>query len=357
MKILVTGGAGFIGSAVVRHLLNAVGAEVVTLDALTYAGHRETLSDLEGHERHEFLQADIRDRAAVSKVFARHRPDAVIHLAAESHVDRSIDRPLDFVSTNVNGTVTLLEAALEYWRALEAGRRETFRFLHVSTDEVYGSLGSAGKFTEDSIIRPNSPYAASKAASDFFVRAWHRTYGLPVLISHCSNNYGPFQLPEKFIPVVILAAIEGREIPVYGDGRNVRDWIYVEDHAEGLWAILERGKPGETYNLGGNAESANLDVARRLCRCLDELVPESTHRPHEELIRFVADRPGHDWRYAIDTRKAEAALSWQPKTELTEGLGRTVRWYLENRWWWEGVRDGGFEEARIGLGRTATGIT
>ena len=344
-RVLVTGGAGFIGSCVVRRLVEA-GKEVVTLDLLTYAGHAETIGATLDALNHRLEHADIRDRRAVRRVLAVARPHAVIHLAAESHVDRSIDSPMDFVTTNVQGTVTLLEAATDYWSGLDGAARRRFRFLHVSTDEVYGSLGAEGAFTETTPYLPNSPYAASKAASDHFARAWHRTFGLPVLISHCSNNYGPYQLPEKLVPVAILAALEGRPIPVYGDGANVRDWLFVEDHARALELILEGGTPGEVYNVGADAEMANLDLVRAICTRMDALMPGSPHRPHADLIEFVADRPGHDRRYAIDSSRVRRELGWQPTVDLHEGMDLTVRWYLENRWWWQGIRDGGFEDHR-----------
>ena len=343
--ILVTGGAGFIGSCVVRRLLDA-GKDVVTLDMLTYAGHVESLGKALDAPNHSLELSDIRDGETVRRVFSEARPDAVIHLAAESHVDRSIDSPMDFVTTNVQGTVTLLQAATAYWRGLGTRARETFRFLHVSTDEVYGSLGATGVFTENTQYRPNSPYSASKAASDHFARAWQRTFGLPVMISHCSNNYGPYQMPEKLIPVVILAALEGRPVPVYGDGRNVRDWLFVEDHARALELIVGEGTPGRVYNVGGDAEAANIDVVRAVCGWMDELLPDSPHRPHADLIAFVADRPGHDRRYAINSGRVRQEFGWRPTLDLHEGLGRTVRWYLENRWWWQGIRDGGFEDRR-----------
>ena len=345
MRFLVTGGAGFIGSCVVRRLV-AAGEEVVTFDALTYAGHRESLGPALDAPNHAFREADVRDGQAVRRAFAETRPDAVIHLAAESHVDRSIDSPMDFVTTNVQGTVTLLQAATEYWHGLGPRAREAFRFLHVSTDEVYGSLGATGVFTEASPYRPNSPYSASKAASDHFARAWRRTFALPVMISHCSNNYGPYQLPEKLIPVTILAALEGRSIPVYGDGRNVRDWLFVEDHAHALERIARTGEPGRTYDIGADAELTNIDMVRAICGWMDELVPESAWRPHANLITFVADRPGHDHRYAIDARRVRDELGWRPTIDLHEGLGRTVRWYLENRGWWQAVRGGGFKDGR-----------
>ena len=343
--ILVTGGAGFIGSCVVRRLV-AAGKDVVTLDRLTYAGHIGSLDKALGAPNHNLRQADIRDGEAVRQVFSEAQPDAVIHLAAESHVDRSIDTPMDFVTTNVQGTVTLLQAATEYWRGLGTRARETFRFLHVSTDEVYGSLGTTGVFTDTTQYQPNSPYAASKAASDHFVRAWGRTFGLPVMISHCSNNYGPYQMPEKLIPVAVLAALEGRPVPVYGDGKNVRDWLFVEDHACALELIVSEGEPGQVYNVGADAETTNIDLVRAVCGWMDEFVPESPHRPHADLIAFVADRPGHDRRYAIDSSRVREEFGWRPTLDLHEGLGRTVRWYLENRWWWQGIRDGGFEDSR-----------
>ena len=343
--VLVTGGAGFIGSAVVRRLV-AAGTNVVTLDLLTYAGHVESLGEALDAAHHTFRQADVRDGEAVRRIFSETRPDAVIHLAAESHVDRSIDSPADFVTTNVQGTVTLLQAATEHWDGLPARTREAFRFLHVSTDEVYGSLGSTGVFTETTQYRPNSPYSASKAASDHFARAWWRTFGLPVTITHCSNNYGPCQMPEKLVPVTILAALEGRPIPVYGDGANVRDWLFVEDHARALELIVRGGAPGEVYNVGAGAETTNIDMVRAICGWMDALLPDSPHRPHAGLVTFVPDRPGHDRRYAIDSSRVRDAFGWRPALDLHEGLGRTVRWYLENRWWWQGIREGGFEDRR-----------
>ena len=343
--ILVTGGAGFIGSCVVRRLV-AAGKDVVTLDMLTYAGHVESLGEALDAPNHSLEVADIRDSEAVRQVLLEARPDAVIHLAAESHVDRSIDSPMDFVTTNVQGTVTLLQAATEYWRGLDAPARETFRILHVSTDEVYGSLGATGVFTDAAPYQPNSPYSASKAASDHFARAWWRTFGLPVIVSHCSNNYGPYQMPEKLIPVTILAALEGRPVPVYGDGKNVRDWLHVEDHARALELIVREGEPGQVYNVGADAEATNTDMVRAVCGWMDRLLPDSPYRPHADLITFVADRPGHDRRYAIDSTRVREELGWRPAFDLHEGLGRTVRWYLENRWWWQAIRDGGFEDRR-----------
>lgn len=344
-RVLVTGGAGFIGSCVVRRLVGA-GKEVVTLDALTYAGHLPSLGTALDAPNHRLEQVDIRDGEAVRGAFSEARPDAVVHLAAESHVDRSIDSPMDFVTTNVSGTVSLLQAATDYWRGLGTGSRESFRFLHVSTDEVYGSLDGSEAASEAAPCRPNSPYSASKAASDHFARAWNRTFGLPVMVSRCSNNYGPCQMPEKLVPVTILAALEGRPIPIYGDGRNVRDWLFVEDHARALELILESGAPGEVYNVGSNAETTNVEMVRAICGWMDELLPGSPHRPHADLIEFVADRPGHDRRYAIDSGRVRRELGWRPHFDLQEGLGRTVRWYLDNREWWQAIREGGFAVGR-----------
>ena len=344
-RILVTGGAGFIGSCAVRRLV-AAGKRAVTLDALTYAGRVESLGMAMDAPNHTFERVDICDGDALRRVFSQSRPEAVIHLAAESHVDGSIDRPMDFVTTNVQGTVTLLQAATEYQRGLRPAEKETFRFLHVSTDEVYGSLGATGVFNETTPYRPNSPYSASKAASDHFARAWHRTFGLPVMISHSSNNYGPHQMPEKLVPVAILAALEGRPVPVYGDGRHVRDWLFVEDHARALELIVDGGEPGQVYNVGADAETPNIDLVRAICGWMDTLVPDSPHRPHANLIAFVPDRPGHDRRYAVDAGRVRRELGWRTTVDLHEGLGRTVQWYLENRWWWQGIREGGFEDRR-----------
>ena len=341
MKLLVTGGAGFIGSAVVRRAI-ADGHEVVNLDALTYAANLANLDSVAGCNRYAFVEADIRDRAALDRVLAEHAPDAVMHLAAESHVDRSIDGPAAFVDTNINGTYTLLEAARAYW-----GGTRDFRFHHISTDEVFGTLGPEGRFTEETPYAPNSPYSASKAASDHLVRAWGETYGLPVVMSNCSNNYGPFHFPEKLIPVVILNALAGREIPVYGQGENVRDWLFVEDHATALLAVVQRGRIGESYNIGGNAEARNIDIVRAICAILDELRPDAA--PHDRLIRFVTDRPGHDFRYAIDASKIEAELGWAPSVTLDEGLRRTVAWYIDNEPWWRAIQARGHEMKRIGL--------
>lgn len=345
MRIIVTGGAGFIGSALVRHLVGS-GHEVLTIDALTYAGNRASLRDVEGNSRHRFLHANICDRAGMDAAMAEFRPDRVMHLAAESHVDRSITGAADFVQTNVVGTFTLLEAARGYWQALEPEAKAAFRFLHVSTDEVYGSLGADGLFEETTPYDPSSPYSASKAASDHLAKAWHRTYGLPVVVSNCSNNYGPYHFPEKLIPLTILNALSGRELPVYGAGDNVRDWLYVDDHARALDLIAGKGRPGETYNVGGRNERRNIDVVRRICEVLDTLVP--ANRPREELIRFVTDRPGHDARYAIDATKLETELGWRAQETFETGIAKTVQWYLDNEWWWRPLRDG-YDGERLGL--------
>jgi dTDP-glucose 4,6-dehydratase len=348
--ILVTGGAGFIGSAVVRHLLAHTGHRVVNVDKLTYAGNLESLERVTDEPRYAFEQVDICDAAEVARLFAEHRPSAVLHLAAESHVDRSIDGPGAFIHTNVVGTYTLLEAARRHWTSLPEAEAADFRFVHVSTDEVYGSLGTEGFFTETTSYDPRSPYSASKASSDHLARAWHHTYGLPVVVTNCSNNYGPYQFPEKLIPVVILNAIAGRPIPVYGQGDNVRDWLYVDDHARALLTVLERGVVGETYNIGGHNEKSNLDVVRTLCALLDELVEApAVAGSHAELITFVTDRPGHDWRYAIDAGKIERELGWVPEETFETGLRQTVEWYLENRAWWERVLSGEYRLERLGL--------
>src|SRR6056297_2079217 len=334
MKLLVTGGAGFIGSAVVR-LAVARGHEVVNVDKLTYAACLENVAPVAQSPLYSFEQADICDRAAMDRILAAHAPDAIMHLAAESHVDRSIDGPGDFIQTNVTGTYTLLEAARAYW--VGRGSPAGFRFHHISTDEVYGTLGDEGLFTEDTPYAPNSPYSASKAASDHLVRAWHETYGLPVVMTNCSNNYGPYHFPEKLIPVVILNALAGRPIPVYGKGLNVRDWLFVEDHADALLLVCEQGALGRSYNIGGNNERRNIDLVRTICALLDERRPEGA--PHDRLITFVTDRPGHDLRYAIDASRVRDELGWQPSVTVEEGLARTVDWYLANEDWWRALLD------------------
>lgn len=346
MKILITGGAGFIGSAVVRRAV-ADGCQVVNLDALTYSASLENVETVSAHPNYAFEQVDICDEAAVRAVFARHRPDAVMHLAAESHNDRAIEGPMDFVRTNVVGTAVLLEAAREHWNSLGPDGKAAFRFHHVSTDEVFGALGEDGEFGEATPYDPNSPYSASKAGADHLVRAWGRTYGLPVVITNCANNYGPFQFPEKLIPTVISRAMEGKSIPVYGDGRQVRDWLHVDDHAEALLLVLRKGRLGETYCIGGEPDRRNLEIIQILCAHLDKYAPANT--PHADKIAFVTDRPGHDFRYAIDSSKLEAELGWAPRMTLEAGLEDTVRWYVENWDWVERIRERGFHSERQGL--------
>ncbi|WP_028484078.1 dTDP-glucose 4,6-dehydratase [Thioalkalivibrio sp. ALE17] len=344
MRILITGGAGFIGSAVVRQYIAETDATVINVDALTYAGNPESLVDAREHARHVFEHVDIADGAALERVFREHRPNAVMHLAAESHVDRSIEGPAAFVETNVTGTHNLLEAARSYWSELEGEAKERFRFHHVSTDEVYGDLGPEDPaFTEETPYAPSSPYSASKAASDHLVRAWHRTYGLPVVITNCSNNYGPYQFPEKLIPLMVLNALDGMPLPVYGRGDNVRDWLYVEDHARALRHVLAHGASGRTYNIGGRCERTNLEVVHALCAVLDELVPDE-QGPYTRLIEFVTDRPGHDRRYAIDDTRLANELGWQPRENFETGLRKTVQWYLDNPEWIERVRSGAYRE-------------
>lgn len=346
MKILITGGAGFIGSAVVRRAI-ADGHEVVNLDALTYSANLENVEGVAAHPAYAFEQADVADEAAMKAIFAKHQPDAVMHLAAESHNDRAIEGPLDFVRSNVMGTAVLLEAARAYWAKLPDDRKAAFRFHHVSTDEVFGALGEDGAFDEATPYDPNSPYSASKAGADHLVRAWGRTYGLPVVITNCANNYGPFQFPEKLIPTVISRALEGKSIPVYGDGRQVRDWLHVDDHAEALLLVLGKGRLGETYCIGGTPDRRNLEIVQRLCAALDRYAPANT--PHAEKIEFVADRPGHDFRYAIDAGKLKAELGWEARTALEDGLDATVAWYVENWDWVERIRERGFHSERLGL--------
>jgi dTDP-glucose 4,6-dehydratase len=349
--ILVTGGAGFIGSGFVRGLIARRQARVVNLDKLTYAGNLDSLEAVLTSPDHVFVEGDVTDSAVVDRVLAEHQPQAIVHFAAESHVDRSIDRPADFVLTNVLGTFQMLDAALAYWSKLSGPRRDAFRFLHVSTDEVYGSLGPQGLFSESSPYDPSSPYSASKAAADHFVRAYHRTFGLPVLVTNCSNNYGPYQFPEKLIPLMILNAVAGKPLPVYGDGGNIRDWLFVADHCRALECVLAGGRPGETYNIGGNCERTNLDVVQQICRAVDELRPGLPHAPCTSLITFVRDRPGHDRRYAIDSNRIRTALGWQPEHDFESGLRETVRWYLDNSCWIERVLTGKYRLERLGLGR------
>jgi dTDP-glucose 4,6-dehydratase len=347
--ILVTGGAGFIGGNFVHFLLSGQpDLQVVNLDALTYAGNMDTLKPLRGNPNHHFIHGLIQDEALVNDIFERFQPDAVVNFAAESHVDRSIDGPAAFIDTNIGGTFNLLSCARNYWKSLDEARSRAFRFLHVSTDEVYGSLGEEGKFTETTPYAPNSPYSASKAASDHLVRAWYHTYGLPVLTTNCSNNYGPYQFPEKLIPLFLHKALAGEPLPIYGDGSNVRDWLYVEDHCKAIWRVLEAGRPGEVYNVGGNNEKSNLEVVETLCTLLDELVPESRYRPHIQLKTFVKDRPGHDQRYAIDASKLERELGWVPQETFETGMRKTVQWYLNNQTWCNRVLNGSYLGERLG---------
>ncbi|MCH7422836.1 dTDP-glucose 4,6-dehydratase [Shewanella xiamenensis] len=356
MKILVTGGAGFIGSAVVRHIISNTHDSVINLDKLTYAGNLESLVSVAASERYAFEQVDICDRVELDRVFAKHQPDAVMHLAAESHVDRSIIGPADFIQTNIVGTYTLLEAARHYWMQLDAERKAVFRFHHISTDEVYGDLlhpdevaadSELPLFTESTPYAPSSPYSASKASSDHLVRAWLRTYGLPTIVTNCSNNYGPYHFPEKLIPLVILNALEGKPLPIYGKGDQIRDWLYVEDHARALYKVVTEGKVGETYNIGGHNEKQNLEVVQTICRILDSLVPQNT--PYAEQITYVTDRPGHDRRYAIDASKMSAELNWQPQETFETGLRKTVEWYLANQEWCQHVQDGTYQRERLGI--------
>lgn len=344
---LVTGGAGFIGGNFVLEAV-AKGVRVINLDALTYAGNLDTLSSLEDNPDHVFVHGNIGDPGLVSRLLAEHQPDAVVNFAAESHVDRSIDGPGAFIQTNVVGTLALLESVRDYWRGLEAGKRDAFRFLHVSTDEVYGSLGDTGKFTESTPFAPNSPYSASKAASDHLVRAFHHTYGLPVLTTNCSNNYGPYHFPEKLIPLIIARALAGEPLPVYGDGRNVRDWLYVTDHCAAIRMVLEKGRVGETYNVGGDAERQNIEVVTGICELLDQRRPREDGKPRESQITYVTDRPGHDRRYAIDASKLQGELGWKPQYTFEQGIARTVDWYLENQAWVKRVLDGSYRLERIG---------
>ncbi|MEP6899267.1 MAG: dTDP-glucose 4,6-dehydratase [Rhodanobacter sp.] len=346
-SLFVTGGAGFIGANFVLQAV-ADGLRVINLDKLTYAGNPDTLASLAGHAGHVFVHGDIGDRALVSRLLTEHRPDAIVNFAAESHVDRSIDGPAEFVQTNVVGTLALLECARDYWRSLEGAAREGFRFLHVSTDEVYGSLGAEGRFTEHTPYAPNSPYSASKAASDHLVRAFRHTYGLPTLTTNCSNNYGPYQFPEKLIPLIIQKALTGESLPVYGDGRNIRDWLFVGDHCSAIRRVLEGGRVGETYNVGGNAERENIDVVKTICALLDARKPLPDHRARESLITYVKDRPGHDRRYAIDSSKLQDELGWRPSQTFESGIAQTVDWYLAHQAWSQRVLDGSYRMERLG---------
>jgi dTDP-glucose 4,6-dehydratase len=347
-RFLVTGGAGFIGSAVVRHLIETTAHDVLVVDKLTYAGNLDNLASVASNGRYRFAHADICNARDMRDIVGSFRPDVLMHLAAESHVDRSIDGPGEFIQTNVVGTFTLLQAALSFWRTLKGDERERFRFHHVSTDEVFGSLGREGFFTEGTPYSPNSPYSASKASSDHFVRAWHHTYGLPVVLSNCSNNYGPYHFPEKLIPLVTLNALEGKPVPVYGDGSNVRDWLYVEDHARALQLIAERGAVGESYNVGGHNERTNIDVAQQICVLVDEFAPDP-QGSRERLITLVGDRPGHDLRYAIDASKIDRELGWRPQETFETGLRKTVAWFLENKAWWQRIRSGVYRGERLGV--------
>ena len=347
MRVLVTGGAGFIGSALVRYLVSAIGAEVLNIDKLTYAGNLASLKAVENAPNYRFLKADICDRSALRNSFEEFRPHYVMHLAAESHVDRSITGAADFIETNINGTFSMLEAARQYWQGLPADEKVAFRMLHVSTDEVYGSLGEYGLFAETTPYDPSSPYSASKAASDHLATAWERTYGLPVIISNCSNNYGPFHFPEKLIPLIILNALERKPLPVYGSGSNIRDWLYVDDHARALWLIVQRGRLGEKYNVGGRNERRNIEVVERICAIMDEVRPG--HEPHSDLISYVTDRPGHDARYAIDATKLETELGWKALENFDNGIRKTIDWYLENAWWWQPLRERVYSGERLGV--------
>lgn len=351
MKILVTGGAGFIGSAVVRHIIENTSDSVVNLDKLTYAGNLESLVSVDGHERYAFEHVDICNRAELDRVFDEHKPDAVMHLAAESHVDRSIDGPADFVETNIVGTYNLLEAARTYWNELDNEKKSSFRFHHISTDEVYGDLeGTDDLFTETTSYAPSSPYSASKASSDHLVRAWLRTYGLPTVVTNCSNNYGPYHFPEKLIPLMILNALDGKALPVYGDGMQIRDWLFVEDHARALYTVVTKGENGETYNVGGYNEKANIEVVKTICSLLEELMPDKPEgvERYEDLITYVTDRPGHDVRYAIDATKIANELGWTPEETFESGIRKTVEWYLNNKTWWSRVLDGSYSMERLG---------
>lgn len=355
MKILITGGAGFIGSAVARYIIENTNDSVVNLDKLTYAGNLESLKSVESNERYSFVQADICDRTALDQIFSDYQPDLVMHLAAESHVDRSIDGPAEFIETNIVGTYTMLEASRQYWNQLEISRKDAFRFHHISTDEVYGDLeGTDDLFTETTPYEPSSPYSASKASSDHLVRAWLRTYGFPTIVTNCSNNYGPYHFPEKLIPLMILNALDGKALPVYGNGMQIRDWLYVEDHAAALYTVVTKGEIGETYNIGGHNEKANIEVVKTICSLLDELRPSKLEgvTKYDELITYVTDRPGHDVRYAIDATKIERELGWKPAETFESGIRKTVEWYLNNKEWWSRVLDGSYSFERLGTAST-----
>lgn len=351
-KVIITGGAGFIGSAVTRHYIQNTSYDVLVIDKLTYAGNLTSLNLVASNDRFSFAKIDICNRTIIDKAFEDFQPDIVLHLAAESHVDRSIDGPSDFIQTNLVGTFTMLEASLAYWRKLGSKKQKAFRFIHISTDEVYGSLGASGFFHEDTPYAPNSPYSASKAGSDHLVRAWFHTYGLPTIITNCSNNYGPYHFPEKLIPLIIINAIEGKLLPVYGHGENIRDWLYVEDHARALSLVEREGVAGQSYNLGGNCEQRNIDVVRAICDLMNEFVPRKGG--YHDLISYVTDRPGHDLRYAIDSNKIYAELGWQPLEKFETGLRKTVQWYLENKPWWESVRSGKYRGERLGMFKSST---
>jgi len=348
---MVTGGAGFIGSALIRWLLANTDITVVNIDKLTYAGNLESIPDADQSGRYHFHEVDICDQQSVKKLFDEYQPDAIMHLAAESHVDRSIDSGLEFVQTNIVGTAVLLETALRYWQSLDTEKAAQFRFQHISTDEVYGSLGDDGLFEEQTPYDPSSPYSASKASSDHLVRAWSRTYGMPVLITNCSNNYGPYQFPEKLIPHMIIRAIHGETLPVYGKGENIRDWLFVDDHIKALYTVLQQGEAGETYNIGGNCEKTNLQVVQTICRILDKLQPAKDGQTYETKITYVQDRPGHDLRYAIDASKIKTELNWQPQEKFDDALFKTVQWYLDNRQWWQRILDGSYQTDRLGQAR------
>ena len=351
MRILVTGGAGFIGSSVIRHIISNTDDKVLNIDKLTYAGNLESLRDIDQSDRYNFQQIDICDKEALEQAFNSFKPNLVMHLAAESHVDRSIDGPAEFINTNIVGTYHLLEVARQYWQSLDDRDKKSFKFHHISTDEVYGDLeGTTDLFTENTPYAPSSPYSASKASSDHLVRAWHRTYGFPILVTNCSNNYGPYHFPEKLIPLVILNALDGKALPIYGKGNQIRDWLYVEDHARALYKVVTEGKIGETYNIGGHNEKQNIEVVKTICHILDELKPQANGQPYESLITFVKDRPGHDLRYAIDASKIANELNWTPTETFDSGIRKTVEWYLSNMDWCSRVQDGSYQRERLGAG-------